>query len=629
VSAGFSDDIKELVRARTDIAELIGESVALEPQRGGREFKGLCPFHDDHNPSFTVSPERQSYKCWSCGEGGDCFSFVMQIEGLGFRETLERLAERAGVELPKQMSRRPNAGGDDKATLLEIVAWADNEFHHCLKSSPAGQPARDYLAGRGFTAEWIDRFRLGCHPGGWDWLLNRAKGRYTPQQLARVRLVRERDGGSGYYDDFRNRVLFSIRDLSGRPVAFGGRILPGDDHPDAPKYLNSPESELFVKSRLLYGFDVARDAIRRSGVAVVTEGYTDCVTAHQHGIGNAIAVLGTALTEMHVTALKRFARTVVLVFDDDGAGRKAAERSLAKFLAQEVDLRVLTLPGGQDPADFLENQGAEAFQTLINDAPEAWEYQLRCSIERYGVNSIDARQRVLDDMLDLLTQAPKLSGSVREDIILARLSQRLRLDELIVRKRLKEGRSQTRVRVDAPQIQQEIPDEMMPEQQPNKYNLVEWELLEIIFADPQTVETIRQEVAPDEFQNDGLRRLLYVCFDLAERGLEPTYERVTATVEVPELKRLAAKVDEQSRIKNIADKLKDDVANTGTDAKPRFLGQAVETMKWRRREQSHELSKGQMAQQDGTQSELDSDAIALLRRATEFHGERSKKQTSN
>ena len=169
----------------------------------------------------------------------------------------------------------------------------------------------------------------------------------------------------------------------------------------------------------------------------------------------------------------------------------------------------------------------------------------------------------------------------------------------------------------------------MPEQQPNKYNLVEWELLEIIFADPQTVETIRQEVAPDEFQNDGLRRLLYVCFDLAERGLEPTYERVTATVEVPELKRLAAKVDEQSRIKNIADKLKDDVANTGTDAKPRFLGQAVETMKWRRREQSHELSKGQMAQQDGTQSELDSDAIALLRRATEFHGERSKKQTSN
>ena len=628
MSTGFSDDIKELVRARTDIAELIGESVALEPQRGGREFKGLCPFHDDHNPSFTVSPERQSYKCWSCGEGGDCFSFVMQIEGLGFRETLERLAERAGVELPKQMSRRPNAGGDDKATLLEIVAWADNEFHHCLKSSPAGQPARDYLAGRGFTAEWIDRFRLGCHPGGWDWLLNRAKGRYTPQQLARVRLVRERDGGNGYYDDFRNRVLFSIRDLSGRPVAFGGRILPGDDNPDAPKYLNSPESELFVKSRLLYGFDVARDAIRRSGVAVVTEGYTDCVTAHQHGIGNAIAVLGTALTEMHVTALKRFARTVVLVFDDDGAGRKAAERSLAKFLAQEVDLRVLTLPGGQDPADFLENQGAEAFQTLINDAPEAWEYQLRCSIERYGVNSIDARQRVLDDMLDLLTQAPKLAGSVREDIILARLSQRLRLDELVVRKRLKEGHSQTRVRVDGPQSQQEVSDEM-PERQPNKYDLVEWELLEIIFADPQTVETIRQEVAADEFQNDGLRRLLYVCFDLAERGLEPTYERVTATVEVPELKRLAAQVDEQSRSKNIADKLKDDVANAGTDAKPRFLGQAVETMKWRRREQSHELSKGQMAQQDGTQSELDSDAIALLRRATEFHGERSKKQTSN
>jgi len=354
----LSDDFKERVRSQTDLVGLIGESVALQAVRGGRDFIGLCPFHDDHTPSFHVYPDRQYYRCWACNEGGDCYSFVMKRERLEFREALEMLARRANLEMPKSF-RQSSVEPSEKATSNDALAWAEREFHECLLTAPFAAKARDYLASRGFTAETIKRFRLGYHPDNWEWLLGRAgRGvsgkRFTPEQLLAAGLAMKRKDGVSYFDCFEDRVMFPIHDNKGAPVGFGGRVLPGASDAAGGKYINSNESPVFAKSRMLFAFHHAREAIVKAETAVVMEGYTDCIMAHQCGLPNAVASLGTALTEQQVALLKRFARKVVLVFDSDEAGQKATERALTKFLAQEVDLRILTLDGSgakTDPAD--------------------------------------------------------------------------------------------------------------------------------------------------------------------------------------------------------------------------------------------------------------------------------------
>ena len=301
ISSASSDSFKELVRNRTDIVRLIDETVGLQPN--GRVFKGLCPFHDDHNPSFTVNPERQTYICWSCRESGDCFSFVMKHDSIGFAEALEFLAKRAGLEMPKAYQR---GGGEnkDKPHLYDVLEWAENEFHQCLLTTAIAERARNYLSSRGFNQTSIAKFKLGFHPESWDWLIQRAKGRFDPELLVRASLARQRDGGNGFYDQFVDRVMFPIHDERGRTVAFGGRILPDSKSKPDAKYLNSSETPIFSKSRICYALDIARPAIKKTDMALVMEGYADCVKAHQGGIQNAVATLGTALTESHVTTFK-------------------------------------------------------------------------------------------------------------------------------------------------------------------------------------------------------------------------------------------------------------------------------------------------------------------------------------
>lgn len=639
--SGFSTDFKELVRSRTDLVDLVGETVSLDSRGGGRDYVGLCPFHDDHKPSLHVYPERQSYRCWVCDEGGDCFSWVMGLEKIGFREALESLARRANVEVPRSRSGTSDKPRQSKNRLYEVLAWAEAEFHCCLLKTVAGAPARKYLAERGFTGKTIAQFRVGFHPQDWEWLLSRARDRFTPEQLLAARLVRERREGSGYYDDFVNRVLFPIRDERGRPVAFGGRVLPGLAPPDAPKYLNSPESEVFAKSRLLFGFDLARDAIRKSKTAVVVEGYTDCMMAHQYGLVNVIGTLGTALTDAHVRGLKRFARQVVLVYDGDEAGRMAAERALVKFLSQEVDLRILTLAGDRDPADFLEEQGREAFQKQVDQAPEAWDYKLRTAIDRYGLEALDARQRVLEEMLEMLSQVPRLSGTVREDMMLGSLSRRLAVPEPTVRQRYGEQRRRrsrgsvpaagSRVRIDAaddPLSASGLPTKA------NKQDLLECELLEVIFAAPEWIEHIQAQVSAEDFTDDHRRHLLEACYRLAERGVAASYERVTAELEERELKRLAVHLDELARDQGITRKLQADAESRGIHEPPKFLQQLLRSFVWRRQERMHQLSKGRMAQRSSEAggsgppgSGLDPNDKELLRSLSEYHQQRAIKNT--
>jgi len=329
------------------------------------------------------------------------------------------------------------------------------------------------------------------------------------------------------------------------------------------KYWNSPESILFQKSRLLYALDHAREHISKSRTAVVVEGYTDCIMAHQHGLTNFVATLGTALNDSHVTNLKRLAERVVLVFDGDGPGRLATEKALPRFLAQEIDLRILTLPDNLDPADFLAQRGPEQMIPVLDSAVEAWEQKLRLTQERHGLASIDARHRVLNDMLEVLSEVPFQAGvglasswQMRENVILGRLSQELKISETTIRERLSElriaGQQKTGTKTavhqsaDGDAARQRPVSRPFP-QTPTRDELAERELIEILFTLPEQAERIRAEISPSAVNNPHLRELLEICFQLQDQGVLPTYEKVTARLEDAGLKGLAAEVDWHAR----------------------------------------------------------------------------------
>lgn len=663
-----NNDFKELVRSRTDLVALVGESVALTPARGGAEFKCLCPFHDDHSPSLVVYPDRQTFRCWACSTGGDCFTWVMEFDKVEFREALESLAKRAGLEMPTFTGRRPE-NGVAKTDVLDVLAWAENEFHRCLLDSQMAAPAREYLKERGFTAETIAKFKIGFAPNDGQWLLHRARGKYTPEQLEAARLAKFSTNGNGYYSFFReNRVLIPIRNDKGRCVSFGARVLPGFPT-EMGKYVNGSDSDVYSKSNLLFGFDAAREGIRKAQTAVIVEGYTDVLIPHQFGVTNVVGVCGTALTQAHVDRLKRFAQRIVLMFDGDEAGRNAAEKALANFLGENIDLRVLVLPNDQDPDEFLFAHGADEFRRQIDSAAEAWDFKLQTEINRHGLVSIDARHRVLTSMLELLGKVPKLRGSVKEDVILNRLASRTLLSEQVVRQRLTEARttavnqpsrtaqnsplpngnrtaagmpqsgSETTTRTNsaptAPLGHKSLRVDGTPtnrglcffDRPLTKGDRMECELLEIIFTDPSTLDVIRREIGDEDFDNEQTRALLHVCFDLMDHDETPTFERISAVIEDVSLKRLMVWIDEQARKKEIANKLKDNSMALSGATVPHYLTLALQPFRFRRAEQQHQRNTGRLAQQPDARAGLNPNAKALLEQATAFHQKRAAKAT--
>jgi DNA primase len=627
VSAHQSNDFKETVRNQTDLVGLIGESIALSSRSGGREFVALCPFHDDHDPSLHVYPDRQSYRCWVCNQGGDCFTWVMEYDKVGFREALEILAKRANIPIPA-IHKRGGPADDDRATLHDVLRWAQDLFHDALLKDRAGEEARTYvLQTRRLSLDTVKRFKLGFHPNDWEWLLQKARGKYPPKLLLGARLVGERSNGPGYYDNFVDRVLFPICNERGQPVGFGGRVLPGHDDSKG-KYWNSPESPLFQKSKLAYGLNFARDAIVRSKTAIVVEGYTDCIALHQAGVTNAVGTLGTALTDMHVATIKRFARKVVLVYDGDGAGQSAADRAVERFLAQDVDLRILTLPGGLDPAEYLAEHSAETFQQLVDRAPEAWEYKLLAARKRHGIDTVDGRQRVLDEMLTVLSSVPNMAQHIRESLLLGNLATRLHFNEAQVRERYRElrGRSPRRVRVDGGNRNE--PSQAAARVlagQLTRDDRLECEVLEVLFVDPALVSFIAAEVPLDAIRNERLRALLRVCYELADGREVPAFERVMGALEDAELKRLAVWIDDQARAKNIAVQLRGTMAES-VDGCPLFLRRSLENLNWRREEQSHGRRAVELSVQGDGAHRMDEATEALLRQGFEFHQRRATKR---
>ena len=618
MSAGFGGDFKEQVRTATSIVDLVSETVSLTPIRNGIDYVGLCPFHDDKKPSFHVYPDRQTYRCWVCDTGGDCFRWLMEIERVSFPEALELLARRAHIEIPaRPKSEFVKKVENNKVTQYEIVEWAIKSMEQAYQTSAADDLVRKYVSERNLSEETVRKFRIGYHPENWTWILNKARGKFSEKQLQSVGLVTQRDNGNDYFDNLVGRLIFPITDERGRAVAFGGRVLPGSNIESPAKYWNSPESNIFLKRRTLYAFDQARESIRTSKQAIIVEGYMDCIACHQAGVSNVVATLGTALTEDHVKFLKRFAERVVLLFDGDKAGIAAAERSIGRFLAEDLDLRILTLPEGTDPADFFEKQNKEQFQALIGTAPEAWEYKLQSLNERYGFDSVSGRQQIMNQMMDFLATATGLQGTFREDLILRSVCQRIQIDESSARQQLRDLRDKR----STPRFtRQDEPEEPVTVRKAFKAcDLAERELLEIILSLPDTTEYIRYQIGPGDFDNDQHRQLLELCFDLvAEEGILPEPQNVIAAAESDgRMINLINALLDAAREKGISDLMNElplDYEDGDGAFVPPHLERVLRPLILRRAKNQIMLSKQRMAQTQTSTSELHSDTMEALRR---------------
>jgi DNA primase len=521
MSFGPAFDAKEQVRQAIDIVDLVGSYVQL--RRNGRNFVALCPWHDDSRPSLQVNPDRQSFKCWVCDYGGDVFSFVMRMENMEFREALELLAERAGIELTRPSQHFGEVEGatprpdDDKRRLLRVLAWAEDQFHRCLVHAPEGEPGRAYFAERGISQETIEKFHLGYAPmvQRWDWLLERARNsEWSPGLLERVGLLRRKELGGGHYDWFRGRAMFSIRDARSRPIAFGGRVLPQLADEKSAKYINSPETPLFSKSRELYALDVARDHFKNDGGAIVMEGYTDVLMAQQHGVSNCVAVLGTALGERHLQLLRRYTETITLVLDGDAAGRRRTNEILDTLLAlfekNSVDLRILTLPEGIDPCDFIATHGSDSFRALLAQAVDALEHKFRTVTN--GLDTLTDTHRAsqaAEQLLATLAQIRPASADassatlLREAQMLGRIARKFHLPEDKLRSRLVAIRQEARGRRTSPYSadEQEANGDSLNSRSNIPTNISElptWDrdLLELVILDPSYLARVADMVEP-------------------------------------------------------------------------------------------------------------------------------------
>ena len=427
------------IKAKLSIVDVVGESVQL--RKAGTTLKGLCPFHGEKTPSFVVTPARESWHCFGCGEGGDIFSFVMRREGLTFPEALKRLAAKAGIQIDERTTR------DDarKARLREVLEQAIAFYHVVLTQSKAGAPALEYLHGRGFTDETIDKFQLGWAPEGWDQMIKMLQSRRNVDvgDLAEVGLTSSRPNSRGAYDKFRSRVIFPIRDASGAAVGIGGRILPGTKaaaDSNAPKYLNSPATVLFDKSRTLYLIERARGEMRRGDEAVLVEGYTDALMAHQAGFENVVASLGTALTPAQVAVIARYAREIVLAYDVDPAGQHAGSiggaelvRLIGSLSEEETGIeitrvRVARLPEGKDPDEVI-RESPDLWRESIRTAQPIIPFLIDYYAKAFNVRTAEGQRQAAAAVIPLLRLVA--NRVVRNDYVVT-LGHRIRVDEHVL-----------------------------------------------------------------------------------------------------------------------------------------------------------------------------------------------------
>ncbi|MYL63039.1 DNA primase [Bacillus hwajinpoensis] len=422
MSGRIPEEKIEAIRRSTDIVDVISDYVQLKKQ--GRNFFGLCPFHGESTPSFSVAPDKQIYHCFGCGAGGNAFSFLMEIEGYNFVEAVQSLGQKSGIDLPEVQENQSGSAktNSENDTIYKAHDFLTKLYNHCMVKTPEGEQARAYLNERGFTKEMIEKFQLGFAPDSWDYATSYLEKRNYPlAKVADAGLLAKREFDGKYFDRFRNRIMFPIWDPKGRPVAFGGRII-GDGE---PKYLNSPETKLFQKGKFLYGFHLTRSAIRLKDQAILLEGYVDVITAYGNGVQNVVASLGTALTKDQAKLLRRQTESVVICYDSDKAGTNAATRAADELMEAGCYVRIAKMPGGLDPDDYIRTYGAERFEKdVIGAASTVMAFKME--VFRSGKNLSDEGERIRY-IEEVLKEISRLPNAVERDHYLRQLAEEFSL----------------------------------------------------------------------------------------------------------------------------------------------------------------------------------------------------------
>ena len=515
MSREFSETI-DTIRQRVNIVDVISQYLALK--KAGKNYRALCPFHQEKTPSFMVSEEKQIFHCFGCGAGGDVFTFLMRYENLTFYDALTELARRVGVTIPKG-GDRPD---DDKKRdhLFEINERAADYFHTNLVSKSVGGPARDYLAKRDIGHETIKEYRLGYAPAGWTNLVSHLRQTSIDLRLAQsLGLIIPRKQ-EGWYDQFRNRIIFPIMNTSGRMVGFGGRAL--DDA--MPKYLNSPESAIYKKGRSIYGIHTAGKEIRERDLALVVEGYFDLLSLHQNGFGNAVAPLGTALTQDQIRILKRYTRNFVIIFDPDEAGIRATFRALEPFMEEEIHPKTVMLPNGQDPDSFVRQGGPEALARAIESAVALMEAFIDHSMKKGNLKTVEGKVQIGRTILPVLKT---VRDPLERKLYARSVSERLGVDERDLFPSFEERRVNFRSRGSSQQTGSK-PQGMFP--------APEEALLEVMLNHCSFIPSVFETGVIEDFESEDLRQAARLLKESFEKKGEVRMAEVLSQVSSEDLK---------------------------------------------------------------------------------------------
>jgi DNA primase len=533
----FDYSLINRIQQANDIVEVVSEHLRLDKK--GKELVGLCPFHTDHRPSLYVSPSKQIFKCFACGAGGDVLKFVQMRENLTFPQAVERLAQRAGISLDPSWAQKKAADSSepDTASIAKTNRWAMQIWKQNLWHPQKGADARRYLQKRGISESTAQEWNLGLALDSWDDLTARAASAKIKSDLLSSAGLSVPKSSAGFYDKFRNRLMFPILDISGRVIGFGGRTL-GDD---PAKYMNSPATVLFDKSRCLYGLYQARHAIVETGTAVVVEGYTDVMMAHQHGFSNVVASLGTSFTESHAHLLRRFAKQIILLFDSDTAGRTAAERALEICLAEKIDIRMAFVPEGKDPCDYLLQAGADALRQVLDNAQDILDYtwqHFQEQIETSG--TLDERAQATRKFLQNVAagiSAGKID-SISRTLLISRLSGLLALPASRVEAELKKIMKKS-----------EISKSDRQKTQPESNYIIEAqrEVLRALLNEPSLLAEEGEKIQMELFTEPMLNEIAGVLFDYLNEGLEPTAAQLCGQFESPQAAQTIVQLYEEGR----------------------------------------------------------------------------------
>lgn len=505
MSGRIPENILEDILSRVDIVELIAGYIPLK--RAGRNFKTNCPFHHEKTPSFMVSPDRQIYHCFGCGESGNAFKFLMRYERMEFPEAVETLAKKAGVVLP-QTTNNGHQAASISTQIYKINELAASFYENNLNSRE-GVTARDYLLKRGITQKSVKLFKLGFAPDRRDTLINHLRAKNIPLGLLeKAGLILAKQGG-GYYDRFRNRIIFAIFDIKSRIVGFGARALPSSQdsggNASLAKYVNSPETSVYVKGKNLYGLNFAKDSIRQNDYAVVVEGYLDCIIPYQEGLQNVAASQGTAFTEEQARLLKRYTANVMVVYDGDKAGEIAALRALDIFIEEGISVKVVSLPGGFDPDSFVRKNGIDKFREKVEAAEDLFDYKLKVLKSRYDIKKIEDKAKVASQMLVTVN---KFRHAVLKSEYIKRLAEELSVKEDALLEELNKFKD-SRVSHHS---------EKTPARKPININPTEKLLIKLMLQESELVKHIQQHLQPSDFQDEMTSRIISTMFELASQG---------------------------------------------------------------------------------------------------------------